>query len=363
MCQMLLSVKDLTVRFTTEDGTVHAVNGVNFDVEAGETLGLVGESGCGKSATGLAIMGLLPGDRGTRVEGRIEFEGGNLLALRDSDIRKKRGRNLAMVFQDPLTSLNPVLTVSRQITEIFLAHRKDTHADARRKSIGLLERVGIPDPDQMMHRYPHQLSGGIRQRVMIAMALALEPQLLIADEPTTALDVTTQAQILELIRTLIRDTGTAVIFVSHDLGVVASMTQRVCVMYAGNIVEVAETSDIFARPTHPYTVGLLNSIPRLDSEIGSALAPIEGAPPDQLTLPPGCSFAPRCAWRIRDCWTVRPLLENVPGHLNDATTHRVACHNGVERGEVAVGRPLRAGFTPAPPPRGNIPEEQGRPEA
>ncbi len=357
---MLLSVHDLTVRFATEDGTVHAVNGISFDVEAGETLGIVGESGCGKSATGLAIMGLLPKGRGTSVGGRITFRGVDLFTLGTAEMRDMRGKDLAMVFQDPLTSLNPVLTVGRQVSEILTAHGSCTRGEAVRKSIRLLDRVGIPDPEQMIRRYPHQLSGGIRQRVMIAMALALEPQLLIADEPTTALDVTTQAQVLELIKSLIRDTGTAVILVTHDLGVVASLTQRVCVMYAGNVVEIAQTEDIFARPTHPYTVGLLNSIPRLDDDGESELTPIEGAPPDQLTIPSGCSFAPRCAWRVEDCWLDGPRLSelaalNSGARTDKAIPHRVACHNGVTAEEVSKSRPVRPGFTPAPPPTASPP--------
>ena len=365
---MLLSVEDLTVRFATEDGTVHAVNGISFDVEAGETLGIVGESGCGKSAMGLAIMRLLPKGRGTVAGGRVAFQGTDLFGLSERNMRGMRGKDLAMVFQDPLTSLNPVLTIGRQLTEVLTAHRKSTRADAVRRSIELLDRVEIPDPDHMMRRYPHQLSGGMRQRMMIAMALALEPRLLIADEPTTALDVTIQAQVLELIKTLTRDTGTAVILITHDLGVVASMTQRVCVMYAGYLVEIGRTTDIFARPTHPYTVGLLNSIPRLDDEDRQALVPIEGAPPDQLIMSVGCPFAPRCAWRIGACWNENPRLEarmekGDGGEFESGSPHRVACHNRVAAGEVSKGQPIRPGFTPASPPAPGSLQAASGPEA
>src|SRR5262244_1021831 len=285
---MLLSVQDLSVRFRTEDGTVHAVNGVSFDLEASETLGIVGESGCGKSATSLAITRLLPRTHAMIAGGRILFRDIDLLDLPNREMRKLRGRDIAIVFQDPMTSLNPVLTIGRQLTEALCAHQSLRRHDAVARAIDLLQTVGIPAPARALGRYPHQLSGGMRQRVMVAMALALAPKLLIADEPTTALDVTIQAQVLELIRQLTRQSGTAVILITHDLGIVAQMTQRVAVMYAGFIVEAAPTADLFAAPRHPYTIGLLHSLPRLDEGRGSELIPIEGSPPDQLTPPVGC---------------------------------------------------------------------------
>src|SRR5215468_1013879 len=263
---MLLSVQDLSVRFKTEDGTVHAVNGVSFDLEASETLGIVGESGCGKSATSLAITRLLPRTHAAIAAGRILFRDVDLVQMSDREMRGLRGRDIAIVFQDPMTSLNPVLTIGCQLTEALCAHQSLPRHDAIAKAIDLLRTVGIPAPAAAMDRYPHQLSGGMRQRVMVAMALALAPKLLIADEPTTALDVTIQAQVLELIRQLTRQSGTAVILITHDLGIVAAMTQRVAVMYAGFIVETAATGDLFAAPRHPYTVGLFHSLPRLDQE-------------------------------------------------------------------------------------------------
>jgi oligopeptide transport system ATP-binding protein len=357
----LLEVRDLVVRFRTHEGTVYAVNGVSFDLEPGERLGLVGESGCGKSVTNLAVMKLLPKPAGHIEGGSVTFDGLDLVALPEADMREIRGRDVAMIFQDPMTSLNPVLTVEEQMVETIRAHRRTTPAEARKRAAELLGMVGIPKPETRLRSYPHQFSGGMRQRVMIAMALALEPKLMIADEPTTALDVTIQAQVLELLRRLTTEAGTALILITHDLGVVAGMTQRINVMYAGYIVETATTDELFASPSHPYTVGLLHSIPRLDEVRPEELVPIEGTPPDQRRAPVGCPFAPRCAWRLEVCWTDNPPL--VPLRTGErvvtsgsAATHRVACHNRPTPEEAAAGRPLREGFVPAPPP-GSIVEE------
>jgi oligopeptide/dipeptide ABC transporter ATP-binding protein len=342
----LLDVHDLRVRFTLLDGTVFAVNGVSLHLERGETLGLVGESGSGKSVTSLALMRLLPPQPAANVSGEIVFDGRDLASLPERQMRAMRGRDLAMVFQDPMTSLNPVLRIGEQIEETIRAHRDVDGATAKTRAAELLRLVGIADPERQLERYPHEFSGGMRQRVMIAMALALEPKLLIADEPTTALDVTIQAQVLELLKELTTERGTAVILITHDLGVVARMTRRVAVMYAGKIVESAPTADLFASPTHPYTVGLLHSVPRLEGEVG-LLRPIEGSPPDLRTEPTGCPFAPRCAWRLDVCWGRMPDLDPVAAGDGD---HRVACHNPVTPGEVGLARPDRDGFEPAPAP-------------
>jgi oligopeptide transport system ATP-binding protein len=351
----LLQVSDLVVRFSTHDGTVHAVNGITFEVEAGETVGLVGESGCGKSVTNLAIMRLLPRPAGRIAGGRVEFDGLDLVQLSEADMRDLRGKEIAMIFQDPMTSLNPVLTIEEQMVETIRAHRSVSRDEARARSIALLAMVGIPNPESRLRSFPHQFSGGMRQRVMIAMALSLEPKLMIADEPTTALDVTIQAQVLELLKDLTDRSGTAVILITHDLGVVAGMTQRINVMYAGFIVETATTPELFAAPSHPYTVGLLHSIPRLDAERHEPLIPIEGAPPDQRRAPTGCPFAPRCAWRLPVCWTDNPALMPVVAGTRIVTsgpgaTHLIACHNPPTAQEATAGRPQRPGFTAAPPP-------------
>ena len=351
----LLSVRDLIVRFRTHDGTVYAVNGVSFDLEEGETLGLVGESGCGKSVTNLAVMRLLPAPAGHIDGGNVIFQGEDLLTLGESEMRDLRGKEIAMIFQDPMTSLNPVLTVQEQMVETIRAHRRVSKSEARTRTLELLGMVGIPQPEARLKNFPHQFSGGMRQRVMIAMALALEPKLLIADEPTTALDVTIQAQVLELLSRLAAEHGTAVILITHDLGVVAGMTQRINVMYAGYVVEAAVTGDLFARPRHPYTVGLLHSIPRLDAQPGEPLIPIEGAPPDLRHAPVGCPFAPRCAWRLDKCWTEMPLLDAIePGRelvmTGSLATHRAACWNPPTAEEVLAARPIRPGFVPAAPP-------------
>ncbi len=354
---MLLSVKDLVVRFRTHDGTVHAVNGVSFDLEEGETLGLVGESGCGKSVTNLAIMRLLPKPAGHIEGGQVLFEGTDLTSASESTMRDLRGREIAMIFQDPMTSLNPVLTIEEQMVETIRAHRRVSVADARARAIELLGMVGIPQPASRLRSYPHQFSGGMRQRVMIAMALALEPKLLIADEPTTALDVTIQAQVLELLQRLTAEQGTAVILITHDLGVVAGMTRRINVMYAGFVVETAPTPELFARPRHPYTVGLLHSIPRLDAPPDEPLVPIEGVPPDLRVAPVACPFAPRCAWRVPKCWEENPGLAPLDPSAaappsGPGSTHRIACWNPPTADEALHAGPLRPGFSAAPPPPG-----------
>ena len=359
--ETLLDVRDLIVRFRTHDGTIHAVNGISFELARGERLGLVGESGCGKSVTNLAIIRLLPKPAGRIEGGQVLFDGEDLVKLAESEVREIRGRDIAMIFQDPMTSLNPVLTVEEQMVETIAAHRKVTKADALARAVELLGMVGIPQAEKRLKSYPHQFSGGMRQRVMIAMALALEPKLMIADEPTTALDVTIQAQVLELISRLTTETDTSLILITHDLGVVAGMTDRINVMYAGFIVETATTGDLFAHPSHPYTVGLLHSMPRVDGQEGEPLIPIEGRPPDMRRAPRGCPFAPRCAWRVEACWSQNPSLAPVvAGAAVVATgpeaTHRIACHNPPTGEEAVLGRPTRAGHVAAPAPAGEMDE-------
>ncbi|MGQ9549895.1 MAG: ABC transporter ATP-binding protein [Roseiflexus sp.] len=316
MSQPLLVVKNLETQFKTQDGIVRAVNNVSFHVDRGETLGIVGESGSGKSVTSLSIMRLIPNPPGKIVGGQIIFDGDNLLDYTEEEMRHIRGNRIAMIFQDPMTSLNPVLTIGRQITESLELHMKLTPKEARNRAIELLQMVGIPGAAWRLDDYPHQFSGGMRQRVMIAMALSCNPELLIADEPTTALDVTIQAQILELIQRLQHELGTAVIIITHDLGVVAGMADRVIVMYAGRVVEEGPTEEIFARPRMPYTIGLLRSIPRLDEAEGRTLTPIRGLPPDLINLPQICPFSPRCDYFMPGACDQRvpPLREVVPGH-------------------------------------------------
>jgi oligopeptide transport system ATP-binding protein len=357
----LLSVEGLVVRFRTHEGTIHAVNGVSFQLEEGERLGLVGESGCGKSVTNLALIQLLPQPAGRIEGGRVLFDGQNLIELREDELRVLRGRDVAMIFQDPMTSLNPVLTIEEQMVETIRAHRELTREQAVARAVQLLSMVGIPKPETRLKSFPHQFSGGMRQRVMIAMALALEPKLMIADEPTTALDVTIQAQVLELLRDLTERSGSALILITHDLGVVAGMTNRINVMYAGFIVESATTADLFANPSHPYTVGLLHSIPRLDALEGDPLVPIEGRPPDMRHAPTACPFAPRCRWRLDACWQENPaILPLVEGTRLVMTgpdaTHQVACFNPPTPEEQVAGKPLRADFKAAAPPPGMIDE-------
>ena len=310
----LLELRRLAVSFATDDGTVHAVDGIDLALARGRTLGLVGESGCGKSVTSLAIMGLLPPEN-SKVKGEVRFEGRDLLALDAATIRDLRGARLAMIFQEPMTSLNPAYTVGDQNVEAIQQHQRLSAADARARAIEMLRIVRIPSPERRVDDYPHKLSGGMRQRAMIAMALACGPDLLIADEPTTALDVTIQAQILDLMRGLRRNTGTSIILITHDLGVVAEMADDVAVMYAGQIVERAPVRDLFARPEHPYTVGLLGSIPRLD-EKRERLPSIEGRVPDMTRPPEGCRFAARCPFVEPACRAAAPpLIEVAPDHL------------------------------------------------
>ena len=315
--QPLLEVKDLRTQFMTQDGVVKAVDDVSFYIMPGETLGVVGESGSGKSMTGLSIMRLIPSPPGKIATGEILLEGRDILKMSDNDVRKIRGKEIAMIFQDPMTSLNPVLTVARQLGEAIQLHLGMNKDQARARSVDLLKLVGIPNAEQRLDQYPHQFSGGMRQRVMIAMALSCNPKLIIADEPTTALDVTIQAQILDLMRTLQSERDTGVIMITHSMGVVAGMADRVQVMYAGHIVETASTEEIFANPRHPYTVGLMKSIPRLDETQKTKLEPIRGLPPDLIDLPDMCPFVPRCNYAREKCEQKRPpLLEVGPGHYS-----------------------------------------------
>jgi oligopeptide transport system ATP-binding protein len=329
----LLSVRDLEVRFVTRRATIHAVNGISFDLDPGATLGIVGESGCGKSVSSLAMLGILPQPAGRVTAGQVLLDGRDLVGLSEHDLRQVRGGEIAMIFQDPMTSLNPVLTIGRQITEALRAHLDMDKRAAAGEAVALLDRVGIPDARRRLSDYPHQFSGGMRQRVMIAMAISCRPKVLIADEPTTALDVTIQAQILDLLRTLVDSEGMALILITHDLGVVAGVCERTHVMYAGRFVETGPTTELFARPKHPYTLGLLKSVPRLDERHHRRLEPIGGAPRDMRELPTGCAFAPRCTYATQASWEVLPLLEPTAGG-----DHRVACHNPVPDAElVAAG--------------------------
>ncbi len=313
---MLLSVKDLQVTFRTEDGIVRAVNGLSFALNAGETLGIVGESGSGKSVTALSIMRLIAMPPGRIEAGSIEFDGQDLLRIGESQMRHIRGNKISMIFQDPMTSLNPVLTVGDQIAETIMLHQHRNKRDAMQRALEMLEIVRIPEAERRINNYPHQFSGGMRQRVMIAMALACDPQLLIADEPTTALDVTIQAQILDLMRDLQKRLNSAIIMITHDLGVVAEVCERVLVMYAGNLVEYGTVDQIFRDPKHPYTWGLLQSLPRLDEGGRRRLVPINGQPPNLLRLPTGCSFAARCRYALPECATTPPpLIDFGDGHI------------------------------------------------
>ncbi len=312
----VLEVRNLQTYFFTRNGVVSAVDDVSFSVGAGETLGIVGESGCGKSVTSLSIMRLIPSPPGKIVGGQIILRIGDterdLVKLDDGELRKIRGNDIAMIFQDPMTSLNPVYTVGNQLCEPLMIHMGLNKKEAEFRAIDLLRRVGIPAAEDRYHAYPHQFSGGMRQRVMIAMALACNPKVLIADEPTTALDVTIQAQILDLMVGLNRDFGTAIVLITHDLGVVAEVCQRVCVMYAGKVVEEASAFDLFSAPQHPYTIGLLSSIPTLGDNVKEKLVPIAGLPPDLLNPPKGCRFAPRCSRRQEKCSEPPPLAQIGP---------------------------------------------------
>ena len=315
----LLEVKNLKTQFFTQDGVVHAVNGISYTVDKGETVAIVGESGSGKSVGVMSLIRLIPQPPGKIVEGEVWFDGQDLIKLSEDELREIRGNRIAMIFQDPMTSLNPVLTIGRQITEALELHLHMNKEQARKRAVQLLEMVGIPGAESRLDDYPHQFSGGMRQRVMIAMGLSCDPQLLIADEPTTALDVTIQAQIVDLVRRLQEELGMAIIWITHDLGVVAGLAQRVLVMYAGFIVEESEVNGIYAQPRHPYTLGLLRSIPRLDLGRQKRLVPIEGLPPDLLEPPNHCPFAPRCQFVFEKCWQENPPLMEV------GLNHRAAC--------------------------------------
>jgi oligopeptide transport system ATP-binding protein len=311
----LLEVRDLQTRFNSPEGTVHAVNGISYSLGEGETLALVGESGCGKSVSVMSLLGLIPIPPGEIVSGSAVFKGRDLIHLSDAELEKIRGAEIGMIFQDPMTSLNPVLTIGRQITEALRSHLWMNPDQAVRRTVNLLDSVGIPDAADRLGDYPHQFSGGMRQRVMIAMALACNPSLLIADEPTTALDVTIQAQIIELVKRLRDQLGMAIIWITHDLGVVAGLAERVLVMYAGHIVEEAGVDEVFDAPRHPYTLALLGALPRVDRTRSDRLRSIPGAPPNLLVQARGCPFAPRCEYVIDRCHEENPeLLPVAPGH-------------------------------------------------
>ncbi|MER6348526.1 ABC transporter ATP-binding protein [Streptomyces sp. NPDC001595] len=324
---MLLEVRDLQVEFRTRDGIARAVNGVTYHVDAGETLAVLGESGSGKSVTAQAIMGILDMPPGRIAGGEILFQGRDLLKLKEDERRKVRGAEMAMIFQDALSSLNPVLSVGDQLGEMFVVHRGMSRKDARAKAVELMDRVRIPAARERVKQYPHQFSGGMRQRIMIAMALALEPALIIADEPTTALDVTVQAQVMELLAELQREYHMGLILITHDLGVVADVADRIAVMYAGRIVESAPVHDIYKAPAHPYTRGLLDSIPRLDQK-GQELYAIKGLPPNLLNIPPGCAFHPRCPMARDVCRTDVPPLYDVDRERGSACHFWTECLHG-----------------------------------
>jgi len=319
MPDFILDVQGLETTFRTPDGVVHAVNGVSFGLAEGETLGVVGESGCGKSVTMLSILGLIQSPPGNVKAGKAIFAKQDLLKISKEELRKVRGAQISMIFQDPMTSLNPVLTVGRQITEMLELHLGMTKEQARTRAAELLTMVGIPNAKDRLNDYPHQYSGGMRQRVMIAMALSCSPQILIADEPTTALDVTIQAQITDLVKRLRDELGMAIIWITHDLGVVAGLAQRVLVMYGGFIIEESPVNDLYVNPEHPYTIGLLGSLPRVDEKERTKLFSIEGQPPVLYQKPEACPFAPRCKWALEHCWNEMPPLMEV------GPEHRAAC--------------------------------------
>ena len=343
----LLDVVDLQTHFVTRGGVVRAVDGVSWDVAEGETVALVGESGCGKSVSALSIMRLVAAPAGRIVGGRILFKGRDLLTLDEEAMRRVRGREIAMIFQEPMTSLNPVLTIGRQMTEGLETHLAMTPTAARTRAAELLSMVGIPDPARRLPQYPHQFSGGMRQRMMIAMALACEPSLVLADEPTTALDVTIQAQILELMKSLSRRLGVAMLMITHNLGIVARYADRVNVMYAGKIIERGTAREIYANPRHPYTLGLLRSVPRLDEPRRARLDPIEGQPPDLSRLPGGCAFAPRCAFRVERCVVEIPPLRPI-----GASSHVSACWEAERVRGVREPAAVRASPPPGARPQG-----------
>ncbi len=332
MSEPLLKVDDLKMHFHTRDGVVRAVDGVSYELRGGETLGVVGESGSGKSVHALTMMGLVPMPPGKVEGGDVTFKGRSLISMADADLRRIRGNEIAMIFQDPMTSLNPVYRIGRQLAEPLMIHKGLSRKDAVARAVELLRLVGIPHPESRVRDYPHQFSGGMRQRVMIAMALACDPDILIADEPTTALDVTIQAQILELMQDLQKRTGSAIIMITHDLGVVADMANRILVMYAGRAVEYGPTDEVFYRALHPYTWGLMDSIPHAGMTEKSELCPIKGQPPSLVDLPPGCAFSPRCPYAKDRCRVEVPALRNISGD------QWAACHfagePGFVRGEV-----------------------------
>ncbi|RBP88031.1 dipeptide transport system ATP-binding protein [Cytobacillus firmus] len=324
--EKVLEVKDLHVTFTTYGGEVQAVRGVTFDLLKGETLAIVGESGCGKSVTSQSIMRLIPSPPGRIADGAVLFKGKDLTKLKESEMRDIRGADISMIFQDPMTALNPTITIGEQIIEGIMQHENISRQDARKKALEMLNLVGIPNPSERLKHYPHQFSGGMRQRIVIAMALVCEPEVLIADEPTTALDVTIQAQILDLFKDIQKKTGVSIIIITHDLGVVAQVADRIAVMYAGKIVEAGERREIFYNPQHPYTKGLLNSVPRLDLD-GADLVPIGGSPPDLFAPPAGCPFAARCGFAMEVCDRVYPYKT----HLS--RDHHVDCWLQDERAQ------------------------------
>jgi oligopeptide/dipeptide ABC transporter ATP-binding protein len=331
LAEPLLAVKDLKTNFCTEEGVVQAVNGVSYDIMPGEILGLVGESGCGKTVSALSILRLIPNPPGKIVGGEILFEGEDIVKMDEDEVRHIRGNKIGMIFQEPMTSLNPVLTIGRQLTETLELHLKMDRGAATQRAVELLEMVGIPEAKSRINDYPHQFSGGMRQRVMIAMALSCNPKLLLADEPTTALDVTIQAQILELLTRLTRELGTAVIVITHNLGVVARYADRVNVMYAGKVIETATAAELYANPRHPYTLGLLKSVPRLDEIRKEKLDPIEGMPPDLVHLGMGCPFRPRCKFQVDRCKEENPPLITV------AEAHQAACWEWERVAQAAKG--------------------------
>lgn len=338
MAQSLLSVRDLQVSFTTYGGEVKAVRGVSFDVAQGETVAIVGESGSGKSVTMQAVTRLLPTPPAFIRQGEILFDGKDLLKLSEREMQKVRGGDIGLIFQDPMTSLNPTMTIGRQIAENILKHDRVSKREAFDRAVEMLRLVGIPNPRERAMQYPHQFSGGMRQRAMIAIALASRPRLLIADEPTTALDVTIQAQILELMQKLQDEFGMAIIMITHNLGVVAKLADRILVMYGGKIVESGSARDVFYRPQHPYTAALLRSVPRLDADTTTDLASIPGTPPDLFSPPPGCAFAPRCEWAMKICTRQQPEYFAVePGHLSACWLHHPMAEAQAQRRAAAEG--------------------------
>ncbi|MBN1381145.1 MAG: ABC transporter ATP-binding protein [Deltaproteobacteria bacterium] len=323
----LLEVKNLKTYFLTDDGLVRAVDGVSYDLEEGETLGLVGESGCGKSVSALSILRLIPYPPGKIVDGQVIFEGRDLLKIKEEEMRNIRGNHIAMIFQEPMTSLNPLLTVGRQVSEPLEIHQNMKKKAALQQAVKLLESVKIPEAELRAQAYPHHFSGGMRQRAMISMGMGCNPSLIIADEPTTALDVTVQAQLLELLKGLTKEHGMSLIIITHNLGVVARYANRVNVMYAGRIVEMGSSIDIYENPQHPYTIGLMASVPRMDQDVKQKLIPIEGQPPDLANLPEGCPFHPRCKYAVEKCLHETPVLEPVDKN------HKKACWVDIKSGK------------------------------